>query len=153
VTVFENVFSSSTHENFSSFGFFFYSLPEKKIKGVVRYPSVLGLAKHPAHMNSFSHLNFSAGATLRDQRQHAAWTKCAGAFECQLLANSSRGCCQPQYLRVIPAPGCTSNPELPGLEPRGCWRTTATATHEPFFSSLRYEVCVLWLSAVQGLGM
>lgn len=151
--LFENVFSSSTHKNFSSFGFVFYSLPEKKVISVVRCPSVLGLAKHRAHMHSFSHLNFCAGATLRDQQQDAAHTKCAGASEHQLLANRGRGGCQHQHLWAILAPACTPSPDPPRLEPRDSWRTTTIATHQPLLSSLRYVVCVLWLSAVRGFGM
>lgn len=125
LTIFENIFSSWTHKNLSSFGFFFYSSPEKKVKSMVRYPSVLGVAKHQAHTHSFSHLNFCAGATLRDQQQGAAQTKCAGASECQLLANRGHGRCQHQSLWVILAPGCRPSPDPPGLKPKDSWRTTA----------------------------
>lgn len=147
------LFFNTNISHLLAFFFFFDSSPEKKVKSVVRYPSVLGLAKHQAHMHSFPHLNFCAGAMLRDQQQGSLQTKCAGASERGLFTNRGLRGCQRWHLWVILAPGCMPSPDPPRLEPRDPWRTTAIATREPFFSSLRYAVCVLWLSAVRGFGM
>lgn len=105
--------SSSAHSHFSSFGFFFYSLPEKKVKSVVRHPP----AKHRTHVHSFSHVNFCAGTALRDQQQGAAQTKCAGASEYQLRANSGCRGCQHQHPGSSWLPAARWGQTLPSWSP------------------------------------
>lgn len=138
VTVFGSVFSSSIHKNLS-----------EKVKHMVTRPSLLRLTEHQAHMHSFSHLNFSADTKLRDQQQGVAQTKHAGASEHRLFSEAP-GSASPNTPGSPWLPAAHQAQAFPGWSPG---RTTAVPTHEPSVSSLRYVVCVLWLSAVQGFGM